>query len=78
MPGDRLVSYFDLEGLGFVNPTTGRPYSRKHLGDMMRRGQWPKAIQVSPNRIAWRLSELMRHAATLPVARSVREGADAA
>ena len=78
MPEDRWVSYFDLADLGLVNPTSGRPYSRKHLGDLMRRGKWPRAIQVSPNRIAWRLSDLMRHAAALPVARSVREPADAA
>jgi hypothetical protein len=75
---DRLVSYFDLGEFGFVNPTTGKPYSRKHLGDLMRRGLWPKAIQVSPNRIAWRLSDLTRHAATRPIARSLRDPADAA
>jgi predicted DNA-binding transcriptional regulator AlpA len=67
-----------LAKLGFVNPQTGRAFSRKHLIDMMRRGQWPAAIQISPNRIAWRLSDLMRHAATRPIARSLREPADAA
>ena len=72
MTDDRWVSYFDLAGLGFINPQTGKAFSRKHLGDLMRRGEWPKAIQVSPNRIAWRLSQLREREATLPVARSLQ------
>jgi hypothetical protein len=77
---DPWISYFDLERLGFVNPQTGKAYSRKHIGDMMRRGEWPRATQVSSNRIAWRLSELRRREANLPVARSLQkqEPADAA
>jgi predicted DNA-binding transcriptional regulator AlpA len=76
MNGDRRVNYLELEELGFVNPSSGRAYSRKHLIDMMRRGQWPRATQISPNRIAWRLSELQRHFATLPVAKSVSSAVD--
>jgi hypothetical protein len=75
MHEDRWVSYFDLADLGFVNPATGKPFSRKHLIDMQRRGEWPKATQISRNRIAWRLSELIEREATLPHARSVREPA---
>jgi predicted DNA-binding transcriptional regulator AlpA len=78
MPEDRLVSYFDLGPLGYVNPETNRAFSRKHLIDMMRRGQWPKALQVSPNRIAWRLSDLEAWKSNRPIARSLRDPADAA
>jgi hypothetical protein len=75
---DPWVSYHDLGPLGFVNPATGKPFSRKHLGDLMRRGEWPAATQYSANRIAWKLSELRRREQGLPVARSVRGSADAA
>ena len=72
MSDDPWVSYFDLKKYGFVNPTSGEPYSRVHLGRMMRRGQWPKAIQVTPNRIAWRLSELKHWERQLEVARTAQ------
>ncbi len=72
MTDDPLIGYFDLERHGFVNPSTGHAYSRKHLGDLMRTGRWPKARQVSANRIAWALSELTAHYKALPVARSVQ------
>jgi len=68
---DRWVSYFDLAELGFVNPSTGKAFSRKHLIDMMRRGDWPPATQVSANRIAWRMSQLLPRDAALPPARSL-------
>jgi len=74
---DPWVAYKDLEKHGFVNPDTKRPFSRKHLIDMQRGGLWPKATQISPNRVAWRLSELQRHDTSRPVARSVRDGAGA-
>jgi predicted DNA-binding transcriptional regulator AlpA len=69
---DRWVSYRDLTDLGFINPATGRAFSRKHLLDMMKWGQWPGAFQISPNRIAWKLSELTTRYASLPVAHSMR------
>ena len=71
MREDRWVSYFDLAELGFVNPSTGKAFSRKHLIDMMRRGDWPPATQVSANRIAWRMSQLLQRDAALPPARSL-------
>jgi hypothetical protein len=75
---DPWVAYSDLEQLGFVNPATGKAYSRKHLLNLMRRDEWPKATQVSANRVAWRLSQLRDREAKLPVARSLREPVDAA
>jgi predicted DNA-binding transcriptional regulator AlpA len=72
MVEDRFVAYRELTGLGFVNPSTGKAFSRKHLLDMMKWGQWPQAIQISPNRIAWKLSDLTKHHASLPVAWSMR------
>ena len=78
MREDRWVSYFDLKEFGFVNPATGEPFSRVHLQRLMRRGAWPAAIQVSANRIAWKLSALQHHFATRPVAKSLQEPADAA
>jgi hypothetical protein len=78
MSDDPWVSYFDFEKYGFVNPTTGKPYCRVHLGRMIRRSQWPKPTQVSPNRIAWRLSELKHHERQLEVARAYREPSEAA
>jgi hypothetical protein len=79
MTDDPLISYHDLERHGFVNPTTGHAYSRKHLGELMRNGRWPLAKQVSQNRIAWTLSELAAHYKALPVARSLQSaGGDAA
>jgi predicted DNA-binding transcriptional regulator AlpA len=72
MTDDPWISYLDLERHGFVNPSTGRAYSRKHLADMMRKGRWPKARQVSVNRIAWPLSELTARYQALPIARSLQ------
>jgi hypothetical protein len=68
---DRLIGYRDLKEHGFVNPDTGEPYSRKHLTDMMRSGTWPKAVQVSANRIAWWESALTQRFADLPAAHSI-------
>jgi predicted DNA-binding transcriptional regulator AlpA len=71
-PNDVFITYREL-------PTHGVPkYSRKHLLDMMRRGQFPSAVQVSPNRVAWRLSDLECWKANLPAARSVQQARDAA
>jgi hypothetical protein len=69
---DRILGYRDLEPNGFVNPDTGKAYSRKHIADMMRRKTWPQAVQVSDNRIGWWESALSARYANLPVARSIR------
>jgi predicted DNA-binding transcriptional regulator AlpA len=73
MPDEIFVSYPELPNFGVPK------YSRKHLLDMQRRGQFPRAIQLSPNRVAWRSSELARWCASRPTARAVaEEPADAA
>jgi predicted DNA-binding transcriptional regulator AlpA len=69
---DPFVTYPELVNFGVP------PFSRKHLLDLQKRGQFPKAIELSPNRIAWKLSEIQSWRASRPVARSVREAGDAA
>ena|SRR5690242_14259933 len=49
-------------------------YSRKHLLQMMRTGDFPQSVQLSPNRVAWRKSDLDRWAASRPVARVLTVG----
>jgi predicted DNA-binding transcriptional regulator AlpA len=44
---------------------------------MMRAGTFPAAVQISPNRIGWRLSDLEEWKRQRPLARSLR-AADAA
>jgi hypothetical protein len=63
---DRLIPYTGLEAAGFVNPSTGRAFTRKHLIDLMRLGRWPAAIQISSMRIAWSEQELREHYASRP------------
>jgi predicted DNA-binding transcriptional regulator AlpA len=46
----------------------GADYSRVHLRRLIERELFPPPIQLSPNRIAWRLSDLARWKATRPVA----------
>jgi predicted DNA-binding transcriptional regulator AlpA len=72
MPDEVFVRYPELGNYGVPH------YSRKHLLDMQRRGQFPRCVQLSPNRVAWRASELLRWVASRPVARSVQEPADVA
>jgi predicted DNA-binding transcriptional regulator AlpA len=73
MPDEMFVKYPELPDYGIPK------YSRKHLLDMQRRGQFPRAVQLSPNRIGWRASELARWVASRPTARAVaEEPADAA
>jgi predicted DNA-binding transcriptional regulator AlpA len=73
MPDETFVAYPQLANYGVPR------YSRKHLLDLQRRGQFPRAVQLSPNRIAWRASELAQWCASRPVARAVaEEAADAA
>jgi hypothetical protein len=54
-------------------PDFGIPkFTRVHLGRMMAAGLFPAAFQLSPNRIAWRLTEVQQWLANRPVARSVK------
>jgi predicted DNA-binding transcriptional regulator AlpA len=73
MPDEVFVTYPELPNYGIPQ------YSRKHLLDLQRRNQFPRAVQLSPNRVAWRASELARWVASRPTARAVaEEPADAA
>ena len=72
MSNKRFITYPELPDYGVPQ------YSRKHLLDMQRRGQFPKAIQLSPNRVAWTEESVRIWVATRPVAHAVRETADAA
>ncbi len=65
MPDELFVTYPELPNYGIPK------YSRKHLLDLMKRGQFPPAVQLSPNRVAWRASALREWAATRPIARTV-------
>jgi predicted DNA-binding transcriptional regulator AlpA len=49
---DLFVSYEDL------SPKHGIDFTRVHLRRLMAKGQFPPAYQLSPNRVAWKLSEL--------------------
>jgi predicted DNA-binding transcriptional regulator AlpA len=70
-PASPLVTYPELAEHGV-------PFTRKHLLVLQRRGLFPKAIELSPNRIAWRLLEIIEWRANRPVARSVRGEGDKA
>ena len=72
MPAEIFVTYSELPEYGIPH------YSRKHLLDLQRRNLFPKAVQLSANRIGWRLGEIEAWVASRPIARSVREPADVA
>ncbi len=46
----------------------GVPYTRKHLIDLQRLGQFPKAYQLTPNRIGWDEEDIRVWLASRPVA----------
>jgi predicted DNA-binding transcriptional regulator AlpA len=49
-------------------PAYGVPsYSRVHLMRMMRRGQFPQQVQLSPNRVAWRVTDILEWVANRPL-----------
>jgi predicted DNA-binding transcriptional regulator AlpA len=48
----------------------GIPYCRVHLRRMIRAGTFPAPHQLSPNRCAWKLSDLVRWKSTRPIAGS--------
>jgi predicted DNA-binding transcriptional regulator AlpA len=61
--GEVFVAYPELAEHG-IN------YSRVHLRRLITRGLFPSAVMLSPNRIAWRLSDLDRWKASRPTAPS--------
>jgi hypothetical protein len=67
MAGTKYVTYPELPDFGVPK------YSRKHLIDLQRRGQFPKARQLSPNRIAWDLNEIERWLVSRPVGKNYRD-----
>ena len=49
-------------------PAHGVPrYSRVHLYRLMARGQFPLQVQISPNRVGWRLSSISEWVANRPL-----------
>jgi prophage regulatory protein len=67
MAHDIFVSYDELRDHGIA-------FTRVHLNRLMDRGQFPRSVQISPARIAWRLSELESWKAALPAARRFQSG----
>jgi predicted DNA-binding transcriptional regulator AlpA len=57
-PDSPLISYSELERFGIR-------ISRKRLRILYRAGRFPKPLELSPGRIAWRRSEIEQHLATL-------------
>ena len=55
-----FVAYGTLRQHGIV-------YTRVHLRRLISRGLFPTPVYLSPNRIAWRLSDLAIWKATRPV-----------
>jgi Prophage CP4-57 regulatory protein (AlpA) len=50
-------------------PDHGLPrYSRVHMRRLMARGLFPRPVMLSPNRIAWRKSDLAAWKASRPIA----------
>ena len=59
---DVFISYDEL-------PQQGIPkYSRVHIRRMIARGVFPAAIQLSPNRVGWRLSDIVAWKRSRPTA----------
>ena len=66
MPKERIVLYSELPDHGVP------PYSRMQLKRLMRNDQFPLALQISPNKIGWKLSEIERWKESRPVALSAK------
>jgi predicted DNA-binding transcriptional regulator AlpA len=64
-----FVTYPELAAYGI-------PYSRKHLIDLQKTGNFPKAVQLSARRIAWRIRDIEEWVSSRPVARAARAPAD--
>jgi predicted DNA-binding transcriptional regulator AlpA len=61
--GDVLLAPQDL-------PTVGVHYSPGHLRRLVHRGEFPKPIHLSPRRIGWRRSTIMKWIASKAKARA--------
>jgi predicted DNA-binding transcriptional regulator AlpA len=64
---DVFVPFDDLAANGI-------PIGRRQLRRLIRDGYFPAPCQISPNRIAWRLSEVRLWKETRPVAASAARG----
>jgi hypothetical protein len=64
-----FVPYFSLRDHGVL-------FTRVHLRRFIERGLFPPAVQLSPNRVAWKLSDLTEWKATRPLAVPI-DGGDA-
>ena len=60
-----FISYCDLRVLGI-------PYTRVHLNRLIHKGLFPPPVRLSPNRIAWRMSDLLAWQMSRPCAREPR------
>jgi prophage regulatory protein len=56
----RLLSYPELKS------SKGISYTRQHLARMEKAGQFPRRVQVGPNRVAWWEDEVDEHNHNLP------------
>jgi hypothetical protein len=51
-----------------LGPDYGISYCRVHLRRLVDKQLFPAPVQVSPNRVAWRQSDLIRYQESLPLA----------
>jgi predicted DNA-binding transcriptional regulator AlpA len=65
---DRFVGFSELAGLGI-------PYTRVHLRRLIMKKLFPAPVQLSANRIAWRMSELAAWKASRPAAPTPKDAA---
>ena len=66
LPQPVFVTYPELPRYGVP------PYSRVHLMRMMRRDQFPQQIQLSPNRVAWRVIDIVEWVSNRPLSQKTR------
>ena len=60
-------------------PAHGVPrFSRVHILRLMRRGQFPMQVQLTPNRVAWRMTSIQEWVANRPTSTRVRLETDEA
>ena len=54
-----LYAYVELKQLGI-------PWSRPHINNLIRKGEFPAPLEISPNRLVWPASEIMEFVDNLP------------
>jgi hypothetical protein len=59
---DSFITYDQLPNYGIPK------YSRVHIRRLMARGLFPRPVMLSPNRIAWRKSDVAAWKASRPIA----------